>query len=74
MSLRTLQEWENPRGKGNPPAYIVRALNDLAMERDQSTSPPPVIERNYDPEDYKYGVRPVEMDEPEVVTDFDFGA
>ncbi len=30
VNLRTLQDWES--GRGNPPAFIARALKDLARE------------------------------------------
>ncbi len=32
VNLRTLQEWEATRGKGNPPAFLERALCDLDRE------------------------------------------
>ena len=30
MNVRTLQDWEH--GRGTPPAYLMRALRDLARE------------------------------------------
>lgn len=32
VNLRTLQDWEATRGKGHPPPFIERALNDLDRE------------------------------------------
>lgn len=29
---RTVEDWESPRGKGRPPAYLARALRDLERE------------------------------------------
>lgn len=31
-SRRTIEEWENPRGKGKPPPELPRALRDLERE------------------------------------------
>ena len=31
-SVRTVEEWENKRGKGNPPPELRRALRDLERE------------------------------------------
>jgi DNA-binding transcriptional regulator YiaG len=42
VSRRTVEEWENPRGKGRPAPYFGRALRDLERELDESrhmTSP-----------------------------------
>lgn len=38
VNLRTLQEWELDRGKGKPPIFLPRALNDLARELRQKAS------------------------------------
>lgn len=32
VKLRTLEEWEAARGKGQPPPYLWRALRDLDRE------------------------------------------
>lgn len=39
VNLRTLQEWEAARGKGNPPEFLWRALEHLDRQLSISTNP-----------------------------------